>query len=462
MRSGDDVVIVGAGFTGLAAALELTARGVSCRILESESVIGGLAAGFEVGGGRLERFYHHWFASDREMFDLCAEVGLGDRVMQHLSRTGLYYANAMFRLTEPIDVLRFTPLPFADRIRLGLLAVRARRVRDWRSLESRTAEQWLVELGGRRVYEVVWRPLLEGKFGEYAGRVGATWMWTKLALRGGSRTRGGRETLSYVRGGCDVLLDALRDRLLAAGVRIHTGTAAEEVVSDEYGVQGVRAGGRFFPARRVLLTVASPVAAGLLGDSATGHPAVPGLRRRLNSITYLANVCLVLQNRRPLSETYWINVNDPSFPYVGVIEHTNLEDPARYGGRHIVYLSKYLPADAPLYRMSDEEVFEHSLPHLKRMFPAFDRDWVAGYHVWRAPYAQPVVTPHYARALPGFASRVPGLYLAGMAHVFPEDRGTNYAVRDGRRVARMMADARASDHERDLPQPMSPNGGRHG
>lgn len=435
-----DVVIVGAGFTGLTAALELSARGLRCRLLEREPFVGGLAAGFDVDGERLERFYHHWFDSDHEIFELCAEMGLGDRVERHFSRTGLYYANAVFRLTTPLDVLRFAPLSPPDRIRLGLLALRARRVRDWRLLEGQTAEEWLVQLGGRRVYDLVWRPLLAGKFGKYADQVGATWMWTKLALRGGSRSRGGRETLNYIRGGCDVLLDALRERLIADGVDIRTGTAVDEVVTGEDGVRGVIAGGRYHPARQVLLTTAPPLSAGLLGEHPGHHPAVPVLRRQLGGIDYLANICLVLRNSRPLSQTYWLNVNDPTFPYVGVIEHTNLEDPARYGGSHVVYLSKYLPEDDPLYLMSDEEVFEHSLPHLRRMFPNFERDWVRGYDVWRAPYAQPVVTPHYTVDMPPFAPPLPGLFLASMAQVFPEDRGTNYAVRDGRKVARLMAD----------------------
>ncbi|MFC5143230.1 NAD(P)/FAD-dependent oxidoreductase [Streptomyces aureoversilis] len=436
-----DVIVVGAGFTGLSAALELAELGHSVQLLERDPDIGGLAGTFTVGERRLERFYHHWFASDEEMLRLCARLGISDLMEPHLTRTGMYYANSVYRLSKPLDLLRFAPLPLVDRLRLGLLTVRAQRVRDWRLLEHRTAEEWLVSLGGRRVYDVVWRPLLEGKFGDHAAEVGATWMWTKLHLRGGSRTRSGSETLYYLRGGSDVLLTALRKRLADHGVDIRTDTAVRGVVTDGRRVTGVRTGGgEFLPARRVLLTVAPELAAGMLEEQSDTHPSVPPLLRQLRRIRYLANICLVLENNRPLSDTYWLNVNDPSFPYVGVIEHTNMDDPARYGGRHIVYLSKYLPADAELYRMDDEQVFEHSLPYLRRMFPGFDRSWVDAHHVWRADHAQPVITPGYTRVMPPVQSRVTGLYLAGMAQVFPEDRGTNYAVRDGRRAGRLIAD----------------------
>jgi protoporphyrinogen oxidase len=452
-----DAVVVGAGFTGLAAALELASAGTRVRIVESEPTVGGLASSFDVGSTRLERFYHHWFSSDREIFALCEELGVAHLLEPHETRTGVYHANSVYRLSAPLDVLRFAPLPFADRFRLGLLALRAQRVRDWRELESLTAEEWLVSLGGRRVYETVWRPLLRGKFGRYADRVGATWMWTKLHLRGGSRSRAGRETLYYLRGGCDALLTPLRARLESLGVRIHTASPARTVHMDETGVTGVTAGDAFLPARHVLVTTSPQQAAALLptaADEGAGHPALPELRRRWNAVDYLGNVCLVLENRHRLSDTYWLNVNDPEFPYVGVIEHTNLDRPERYAGRHVVYLSKYLPTDAELYRMSDDEVLEYSVPHLKRMFPRFDRDWVVRHHVWRAPYAQPVITPHYSRVMPPVESTVRGLYLAGMAQVFPEDRGTNYALRNGRRAGRLVADR----HRTGAPAPAAGDG----
>ncbi|MGW9132900.1 NAD(P)/FAD-dependent oxidoreductase [Streptomyces sp. NPDC055681] len=440
-----DAVVVGGGFTGLTAALELAERGHRVTVVEREPELGGLAGSFDVGDGRrIERFYHHWFGSDREMFDLCEKLGVEDALEPHLTRTGMFYANSVYRLSRPLDLLRFAPLPFLDRLRLGVLALRGRRVKDWRTLEHRTAEEWLVSLGGRRVYDVVWRPLLEGKFGQYADQVGATWMWTKLALRGGSRNKSGSEVLYYLRGGSEILVDAMHKRLTELGVEVLTGTPVDAVTTDDAGVTGVRTeDGTFLPARQVLLTVAPELAADLLGAAGTdapAHAAVPGLTRRLREIRYLANVCLVLENNRRLSDTYWLNVNDPSFPYVGVIEHTNMDSPSRYGNRHVVYLSKYLPADAELYRMSDEEVFTFSLPHLRRMFPGFDRSWVDDYHVWRAEYAQPVITPNYSRAMPETQTGVHGLYLASMAQVFPEDRGTNHAAREGRRTAELMAD----------------------
>ncbi len=150
-------------------------------------------------------------------------------------------------------------------------------------------------------------------------------------------------------------------------------------------------------------------------------------------------MCLVLELDQPLSEYYWLNVTDPEFPFVGLIEHTNFESPKTYGGRHIVYLSKYLPETSTLFNLGDRELYEFSLPHLQRLFPAFKPAWIKAYHVWRARFAQPVVDCRYPRHIPDARTPLAGFYIATMAQIYPEDRGTNYAVREGRRVGALVA-----------------------
>lgn len=423
-------VIIGAGFCGLTAAYELAKRKMAVTIVEADSDIGGLAGSFAVNGARLEKFYHHWFMSDKHIMDLIAELDATDEIIVRTTRTGIYYANSFFRLSSPSDVMRFKALPPLDRVRLGLLALRARRVTDWRQLEDMTAAQWLRALGGKKVYEVVWEPLLRGKFGAYADEISAVWFWNKLKLRGGSRRGDGAEQLAYYNGGFAALADRLAARILTHGAKILTNAMAEKIVVSEGRVAGVLVDGECLPADIVIATPALPIVASLLQGQASVE-YISSLRR----IMYLANICLVIELDRSLSETYWINVNDPSFPFVGVIEHTNFEPCETYGGRHIIYLSKYLPATDALYGMNREEALEFTLPHLKRMFPMLDRGWILAVHLWKANYSQPVVERHYGSLIPSHVTPVPGLFLASMAQVYPEDRGTNYAVREGKLVA---------------------------
>ena len=430
------VAVIGAGFCGLAAAYELGKHGIRVTVLERDVEIGGLAGSFRVDGVRLEKFYHHWFTNDIHVMQLIQELGKQDQVLLRSTRTGMYYANNFFRLSTPLDLLRFSPLPFVDRVRLGLLALRARRVKDWRELENKTAADWLREIGGDRVYKVVWEPLLRGKFGEVAEDVSAVWFWNKLKLRGGSRGKGGEEQLAYYRGGFTAFADTLAEAIRAQGGAIRTGAPVTHLEVETGRVVGVVAGGETTPADAVIATPALPIIADLIEKH-----VCPNYVEELRRIRYLANLCVVLELDRSLSDTYWLNVNDPGFPFVGVIEHTNFEPPSTYAGRHIVYLSKYLPETDALYHQADAEVIEYTVLHLARMFPDFKQDWLLGTHVWRALYSQPIVERNYSLLVPPADTPIVGMHIASMAQVYPEDRGTNYAVRQGIAAAQDVLDS---------------------
>lgn len=427
------VVVIGAGFTGLAAAYDMSRAGLPVTVLEADSTVGGLAGSFSVGGQTLEKFYHHWFNNDAHVAALIRELGREDRIVEHETRTGSYHANSLFRLSRPLDLLRYTPLSLPGRFRLGWLVVQARMVRDWRTLEGLTAAEWLRRMCGREVYAKVWEPLLRGKFGDCADEVSAVWFWSKLALRGGSRGKCGAEVLRYYRGGFAALADEIVAHIRANGGEVLVNCPALGLRLEDGVVRGVETTRGVIATDAVLSTLATPLHADLVGEHA---PASYG--EGLRAIRYLGNVCLTLVLDRSLSDTYWLNVSDPGFPFVGVIEHTNFEPAGTYGGRHIVYLSKYLPTDHELYRMNDAALLDYALPFVQRMFPAFERNWVRDSYVHRAAYSQPVVTCHYSRLMPDVRTPVAGLYLSTMAQIYPEDRGTNYAIREGYRAARLI------------------------
>jgi protoporphyrinogen oxidase len=427
------VVIVGAGYTGLSAAHVLATAGHKVTILEASDDIGGLAGTFELmPGKRLEKFYHHWFSSDSSILDFLRALGLGDKIRFSNTNTGLYFANSTFRLTSPMDLLRFHPLPLIDRIRTGVMALVARRVSDWKPLESISAADWILKLAGRKSYEVIWKPLLQGKFGIEADNISAVWFWNKMKLRGSSRDKKGAEQLAYFTGSFGAATEAIRVALEKLGVEIKLSTPVHEICSENGRVTGVKASSGFVEADAVLATLPLPLFLGIT-------PALPErFVAQASKIRYLGNVCLILRLKHSLSETYWLNVADPEYPFVGVIEHTNFDDPANYGGERIAYISKYLPTSDKLYKFSEHEFFEYALPYVQKIFPNLKRDSIIGYKVWKAEYSQPIIVKNYSELIPDVKAPIEGLWLSNMAQIYPEDRGTNYAVRHGKMVAGRM------------------------
>jgi len=425
------LAIVGGGFTGLSAAYDLAKAGCDVTIFEADADIGGLAGTFELSPGtRVEKFYHHWFTSDLDILNLIDELGLSHLKRYVSSNTGLYYTNSIFRLASPLDLLKFRAIPFFDRIRTGFMALIARRINSWRELEDISAEDWLIKYGGKKAYDVMWSPLMQGKFGAEAKNVSAVWIWNKLKLRGSSRNKKGGESLVYFGGSFGALSEGIRAALDKEGVTIRTSTSVKSIVVDNGRAVGVDTSAGRYAADVVLCTAALPQ----FLEMTPGLPA--SYVDKCQQIRFLGNTCLVLRLNRSLSSTYWLNVADPSFPFVGIIEHTNLDSKDNYNGEHIVYLSKYLPTTEALFSMSAEDTYAYCEPFIQRIFPEFNRSWVNAFHVWKARFSQPVITKHYSQNIPDFQTPIKSLWLNTMAQIYPEDRGTNYAVRYGRKVAK--------------------------
>ncbi|MEN3363078.1 MAG: hypothetical protein V7606_352 [Burkholderiales bacterium] len=431
-----DVVIVGAGFTGLTAGLDLARARKKVLILEADAAPGGLAGTFEFRDGvTVEKFYHHWFNNDAYVPRLVKELGLEDQVLTLPSRTGMYYNGRMWRLSTPLDLLRFSPLSLIDRIRLGLLVFQVRRIKDWKTIEHLSIREWLEPLCGRNVFRIVWEPLIQSKFSVHAEQVNAVWFWKKLVLRGSTRDKHGGEQLAYFKGGFGRLAHAVANEICKNGGEIRYSTRVTTAKEKNGRVHALVTSAGEACAREFLLTPAFSIIADIFDGSAD-----PEWIQSLRRINYLGNVCLVLQLDRSLSDTYWLNVNDPGFPFVGVIEHTNFDRPENYEGKHIVFLSRYLAREDPVWSYADDLYLEFALEHLKRMFPEFDRCWVEDYRVWRAEYAQPVTGRNYSRHVPGQDTPFKNAIVSTMAQVYPEDRGTNYAIREGANAARTILD----------------------
>ena len=429
-----NVAIVGGGLTGMSAAEELARRGIASTIYEREPILGGIAGSFEVGGTQLERFYHHLFTSDTAMVAMIERLGLSDK-LEWLPTTNSYFAGRTYRVSTPIDLLKFSYLSLFDRFRLGMMYLRTLLVRDWRPLEGVTARDWIIRMSGERVYDAFWSPLLRSKFGDHADEIAAVWIWNKLKLRGSSRGSKQEERLGYVREGFGQVLDALEAKLRASEVTIRLSAPVSEIALNGEKATGVVVKGQFHPHDAVLVTTAPQILAGI----ATALPE--DYVKRLQAIEYLANVCLVLEFDRRLSDTYWLNIGEPDIPFTGIIEHTNMQRPEIYGGAHLVYISRYLDMQNPFYRLSADEILDVYLPYLERIYPGFSRDWVRRTWAWRARYTQPVIGLHYSQHRLPFATPVPNLWLSCMAQVYPQDRGMNYAVDYGRRVVEEMAPA---------------------
>lgn len=418
--------VIGAGALGLTAALRLTQQGHDVTILERDPVPGGLAGSFEVAPGIwLEKFYHHLFATDHNAIRVIEEVGLGAELRWHEPTSTVFVGDRSIPLDSVSSVLAFDPIPLTSRLRMGLAIGYLRALPRPYGLVDRIAGRWMRRVMGGPAYDTVWAPLLRGKFGDAADDVSMAWLWARIHCR--------TKRLGYLRGGFHGLYRALGERVESMGGRIVYGAAVTRIATTDGGleVRYTKDGtDQVLAVDRVVSTLATKLTVALTPemppDYAERHPAPRALGAH----------CLILDLDRPLTSDYWISVNEEDIPFLAAVEHTNMVDASEYGDRNLVYLGNYRAHDDPLFRMSTDEVIDQFEPGLRRLSPAFQRDWIRAAWSFAAPFAQPVATPAFARTIPPFDTPVAGLYVANMFQVFPYDRGQNYSIELAERLVR--------------------------
>jgi protoporphyrinogen oxidase len=420
------VGIIGAGAAGLAAAYDLTKAGHAVTIFEGSGSVGGLASGFKADkwDWTLEKFYHHWFASDKSILGLLEELGWRDDVLFPRPYTVVYYEGAWEPFDSPVAIMKFLLKHYGpvEAARFAAVAAYLRFTPRWQPLERVTADAWMRRWFGDRVYEALWKPLLVGKFGEdNLAIVNMAWMWARLHVR---TTR-----LGTFKGGFQAFLDRLADNVRSQGADIRLETPVTKIERRDGAVAvETPAGVDEFAA---VISTTSPA---LMARIA---PALPHeYAGKLLEMKSMGAVVLVLALDRQLTPYYWHNIpKEAGFPFLALVEHTNYMDRSHYGGDHLLYCGDYLAPEHEYFSLTKEELLERFIPAFRRFNDAFDPSWVKETWLWKTPYAQPVPPLNHSRNIPPLRTPVQGLYFASMSQVYPWDRGTNFAVEIGRRVA---------------------------
>ncbi len=447
-----NIGIIGGGFAGMTAAYELGKLGHKTFLFERMTELGGLAGTFEVEPGvRLERGYHHWFTSDTHIVAQMQELGLGNRVMWIESKTGWFYGGKIWNWVTPMDILQFKPMPLIDRIRLGLttlyLQTRKNKISDY---EKITAAMWLKKYAGAQAWDKAWGPMFRGKFGAEAENIPLVWLWYKAVLRLGSRKGLNKEVLGYPRGSFQVLIDALENAIKDKGGTILKGATVKRIVVENNVACGLELAD---DENTIMAGHASPLQQNERGyipfdKIYCSAPSFATLRivnelpdwyvAKMKAAKYMAAVLVILKMKQPMTKIYWMNVADRSLPFVATIEQTNFLPPETYNNKRIMYISNYLDASSPYFQMNREEIFNAYLPHLKKINPDFSADWVEDFWHFKEAAAQPIVPLNYSQKIPEYRTPIRNLYLGNTTQIYPEDRGTNYSVRLGQIITRLI------------------------
>lgn len=407
--------IVGGGIMGITLGYLLSKRGMPVEILEAGPELGGLAGPLTLpDGAQVDRFYHAILSSDAYLGGLIDELGLRDQLRFGETKTSFYYKGKLHSMNNIIEFLRFPPLGWIDRFRLGLTVLAAQFEKDWRKLEKISVEKWLLQWSGRNTFDNIWRPMLNAKFDGGFENTPATYIWSRLVRM--KSTRGGasqKEMAGYLIGGYATLLAALAREIERAGNLIHLKTPVSEVVIENGQAVGLRVNGELRRYEAIAVTVQAPIFRRLIPTAPREYLDF------LDKTTYLGIVCPLLVLDRPLTPYWTVNITDTSIPFTGVIETTSYIDPAHVGGHHLVYLPKYTAPGSSLQTLSNDQIQAMWIDNIKRMFPDFDASRIRYFLVHREKFVEPLHGLNDTHLIPSIATPVQRLFLATTAQIYP-------------------------------------------
>lgn len=415
--------IIGAGVAGLTAAYRLLQRGQRVTIFEKSPFVGGQLATTVVGDTPIEHYYHHTFTSDADLLELCEELGVTDKIMWLPSSMGYFSQGKLYPFGTPKSIFTFRPLGLFAKIGFVLSTLWITFLMKPEYAEKHTVQEWFVRYGFGRVWQVVWKPLFQLKFAADVDSISLIWLWGKLHTRGTSRT-GSKEVLAYMQGSFGALALALRQVIEDKGGEILLDTELRSIEKENQSFV-VRSSAGAIAVDRVISTQSS-------NQLVCSYDWSSETKAYLSSLEYKSAICVMVISDRQWFDRYWINIGDENLPFGGIVEHTNLVSASEYGGRHVMYLSRYLEDDDSLFSLPDMAIVEKFCDGINAVLPDFDRSVVREIRVFRQRNAQPVVPKGYVA--PSMMTEAPGFYWISTHHTYPFDRGINYAIRLANRL----------------------------
>jgi protoporphyrinogen oxidase len=418
------VAIIGAGIMGLSAAHECLKNGYSVTVYEKLTAPGGMASHFQLGDVSIEKFYHFICKSDVHTFELLKELGIFEELCWRSTEMGYFVDGKEYDWGTPLSLLQFPKLTFLEKINYAYQMFKLTKLKNFEHIEHLDAKTWIKQLFGTKVYYLLFKNLLDLKFFQYSDIISASWIATRIKRVGNSRKSIFQESLGYIRGGSQTLVNALVDKITKDGGNIICDINVEQVKEYKTGVH-VSINDKFEYFDHAIMTIPTPHITKVVPSLSQAE------KNKFNAIKNIGVVCVLLELKKKVTKKFWLNICDKKFEIPGIIEFSNLRDV----GSNIVYVPYYMPITNEKFNCSDKEFISESLKYLKTINPLIAKDDIINYHVGRLKYSQPICTPNFKKSLPAVNVSVRNVQIADTCYYYPEDRGFSESIRFGKMMA---------------------------
>ncbi|OGD54637.1 hypothetical protein A3K80_06455, partial [Candidatus Bathyarchaeota archaeon RBG_13_38_9] len=290
----------------------------------------------------------HILHSDIHLLNLIDELGLS--IEWRKIKVGFYYQGRIYPFNGVFDLIKFKPLPFGDRLKLGLLFLSIRNKKNLEDLEKISIQKWIERESGTRIYEKFINPLISAYFGS-SSEISAAYL--------ANRWRTESKSIAGLLGYMDIseITTRLEKYILDNGGTISRKSNIQEInKADENFI--LKTNDKEQRTKYLVSTIPPPILTKIFKTMPLD------LKDELSRISYMGCICVSYWMNKKTSEYYWINILDKDYPFVACFEHSNL-NPCIRGG--LVYAVCYLNESDILWKKSDEEIVNHFAAYLPKI-----------------------------------------------------------------------------------------------
>jgi protoporphyrinogen oxidase len=433
-KTTNKVAVIGSGPMGLACAYELLKNNYQVDIYERDDRIGGMSASFDFDGMKIERYYHFICSTDTPLFDLLKELNLSDQLHWRDTKMGFFYNGILYKWGDPLHLLTFPKLGLISKLRYAFHIFYTKNINNWSKLDQVNATTWLKKWLGEKAYYLLWDYLFKYKFYEHKDNISAAWIGTRIKRVALSRKNLFTEELGYLEGGSDTLLNALEKRIIAKQGNIFLNAKVEKVTTvNNNQVEALIVNGKKQFYDSVVSTIPLSFVPSLVPDFSVD------IIDKIKGIANCGVVCVVLKLSYPLTENFWLNINDPDMEIPGLIEYTNLYNKSE----SIIYVPFYMPHTHPKHKLDDSSFINEVINYLHSINPDFSKVWVLAAQVSRYQFAQPICKSNFYQQLPPMQTPIQGFFMADTSYYYPEDRSISESVKIGKTLADLINNSAA-------------------
>ncbi len=426
------IIIIGGGIAGLTSAYQLQKKGYNIILLESNSQLGGLGTFFKYKNKWVDKFYHCIMPSDEPLLELLNEIGLKDKLYWKPTRMGFIVDRKRYPFNSPIDLLRFKPISFFNRLRFGIVSIAIRYLGKGKDLDNLPIEDWFKNLYGKTIWDKILKQLFLSKFGDHAGNLPSLYIWQRLGREKNKAMRG------YINGGLKTIIDKLEEKIKELGGEIKTNTTVKRIEHSGNKINILLNDNSTITSDWVISTIPIPsFAKAIEGTNIENNFTDPNL-------TYQGVVNALFILNKPLDNFYWAPVVNSETEFDGVVEMTELIKKEQYNNNHAVYVMKYCHRDSDLFNEKESQIAKRWKKQLLNLYPdlKISDSNIIDIKIFKAPFVEPIYPLGYNKIKPEINVKNTNILLASSAQVYPNITSWNASCGLANRVVQqlMLAD----------------------